>query len=155
MTEQFTDLLEQYNQNPNNYEDFVLMNTKCLEQILVVHNALTSFVHACVPLSNTDNPSQQLQYIISQLHRNNYYSDVYIVDGMAGDEVVDVLWSDSTAKPGECDEVTLTLLIKDNEVCVSKFVEFGMHGEDYPMECSLDDVVYTLNKYSVKGLDKK
>lgn len=147
MTQEFTNILKQYNVNPNNCEDFQPIVPKALEQLLHHYNSLVAFVSACVLISQTEDVEKQLDVVIHKLRHNNYFNDYQEID----EETYDVIILDREVNLGECDEVTLTIHVVNNKVEVSKFIEFGIKGEDYPMSCSIDDVIYTMQQESLTG----
>lgn len=138
----FTNILEQFNKGAEEYDDFQLMQPKAVEQLLHHYNSLTAFVNACVLISNTDDVEKQLDVIIDKLRHNNYFDDYQEID----DCTYDVLVLDREVNLGECDEATFTIHVVNNKVEVSKFIEFGIKGEDYPLSCTIEDVIYTLQQ---------
>ena len=138
----FINIIEQFNEGANKYDDFQVMQPKAVEQLLRHYNSLTAFVNACILKSNTDDIEKQLEVILYELRHTNYFDDYQEID----DFTYDVLVLDRNVNQGECNEVIFTIHKVNNKLEVSKFIEYGIKGEDYPLSCTIDDVVYTMKE---------
>lgn len=110
-----------------------------LEDLVDIHSNLFSI--ACLSMTGKK-PQETLDDFIWHLRHTNYFNEYRKVD----EDIYDIEYYDSDAKPGRIDSCVLTVSINretgDLELCDE--LEFGVKGCDDLIIYDLKDVIYTL-----------
>lgn len=126
-------------------KDYILDDGTCpvtkaaLEDLVEIHSNLFSI--ACLSM-NGKKPQETLDDFIWHVRHTNYFNEYRKVD----DDIYDIEYYDSDAKPGRIDSCVLTVFINretgDLELCDE--LEFGVKGCDDLISYDLKDVIHTL-----------
>lgn len=139
MLECRTDLIERYNNSfDESVEQDTVLTVQALKKVVEVYNELKNMVqNVRATYSTGDN---QMEFLLNTIHRTTYFDKVNEVDF----DMVDVFYFEPNVNKNEVDEVILTVTIDDNQLRLAECIEFGIRGDDYPIDTDIKDIEHTI-----------
>lgn len=128
----------------------VPLTLKALKQLIdIVENCKQEIRQVLNANKSVTNKKEILNLIYDRLRHISTYKEFNWVD----DDILDVIYLNGDVKVGDIDEVIITIssfnLFKNKDGAgISYDIEFGIHGEDYPISYNLTDIKSTYNYHN-------
>lgn len=129
------------------------LTLKALKQLIdIVENCKKEVRKVLNTNKSVTDKTEILNLIYDRLRHNSNYDKFSRVNK----DILDVIYLNREVNTGDIDEVIITIssfnLFKDKDgTGISYNIEFGMHGEDYPISYNLVDIKSTYEYYAKKN----